>query len=395
MKFKCKRESLYKGFQIINSVISSIKTKPVLQNVKIEAKGDILELFATDLEVGIRYFIQDKELIEHGMIAIPETKVENILREWVDESVEINTENNICNIYGADSSFVINGEADPEQFPAVPEFLEDKYLEIDPLLICQMIKRTVFIVTGERIRYTLSGIQFRVEGNSMEMVTTDGRRLSRVKKTIDNPSGVSYNCILPVKGLTLLERVISQQKTDRQTDKMLKIKVEENRALFKTKNFILSSQLIDGQYPDCNQIIPKEYDKVIMINTTRLLSAVKRASVVTDENSRLVRFLFKDNKLTLTAEASEIGKSTVIVDNIGYNKETFEIGFNPIFIIETLNVIGKDTIELRFTQPRRPGMLYECFSEQKQSAHLGQVDSVNEDGFIYVVMPISLEEEIE
>lgn len=371
---------------MLSGIIANTAIKPILQDVKIEVKDNCIELYATDLEIGIRYFIQIEDnsnaenKIENGIIVAPENKIESILREWIEEYIEINAESNIINIIGRDSSFKINGESDIEQFPSSPQFLEEGCLEIDPYIISQMIKRTVFVVISERIRYILSGVLVSINGNNMEMIATDGRRLSKVSRTIDNPSGMSYSCVVPVKGLVQLEKVIANDLKISDGQK-LKIKVEGNRILFKSRSFILSIQLIDGKYPDCEKIIPKETILTVNVNAERLCSAVKRASVITVEGSKRMKFTFENNKLTLEAEASEIGNSRVVMD-VDYSYEPFEIHFNPDFIRDMLNVVTNDIVTMEFTENGKAGVIKE---------RLDNPASDEKGSFQYVVMPISSE----
>ena len=385
MKIKCKKDHLYKGFQLLSGIIANTTTKPILKNIKIEVNDNSIELFATDLEIGIRYFIPVEDtniIIENGIIVLPESKIENILKEWIDEYIEINTEGNRCFITGKDSYFALNGEFDESQFPVKPEFSEGETFEIDPYVLNQMIKRTAFVVVGERIRYALSGILFNVNGNHLEMVSTDGRRLSKVSKVIENPLNILCDCIVPVKGLLQLERIISNELKNI-NEKKIKIKIENNRILFKSQNFILAIQLIDSKYPDCNKIIPTESSFNINLDLQKFYSAVKRAAIVTSEDSKLVKFEFNNNKLILSAEIPEVGISRVEID-IDYKKENYEIGFNPDFIKEALNVMSNDIISFELSLNGKSGVLKEILSNYKS----------NEDGkFIHVVMPIKLKKE--
>ncbi len=383
MKLKCKQNSIYKGFQIVSGVINQSTTKPILKNVKIEVKENKIELFATDLEVGIKYIINNDDYIdcnEDGIVVVPGSNFENILRDWIEEDVEINSLDKCCEISGESSKFLINGEANIELFPEEPTFVEENFIEIDPFLLNSMIKRTIFVIINERIRYTLSGVLFKIEGDNLYLISTDGRRLSKVSTNINNPDGISCNCIIPVKGLVQLEKAISASLKSDHTDEIksvLKVKVENNSILFKTQDFILFSQLIEGKYPDFNKIVPSSSNISITLNTSKLRSAVKRASVVTTENSNVVKFNFYNNKLILTAEASDVGNSQVVID-IDYSDDQFEIGFNPSFISEALNVVTNDLVEMKFTEHGKAGTLNETFNS-------------NNDKFVHVIMPISLD----
>ena len=372
---------------MLSGVVASSTTKPILQNVKIEVKKDFIELFATDLEIGIRYFIpiSDIETIEEGIVIISESKVEGILRDWIDDTIEIVTEGNICSISGKDSEFTINTESDIDQFPPNPNFPEEGCFEIDQYAFCQLIKRTSFVNITEKIRYILSGISVKIEGNKIEMISTDGRRMSKITDAIDNPLGISSSCIVPVKGLIQLEKVITNELKSF-GDAKLKVRIESNRILFKAKNFVYYIQLIDGTYPDCNMFIPKETKLTVNVNVQKLYSAVKRASIVTTEDANFLTFIFNENKLLLKAEVSEIGNAKVVMD-VDYDyKEQFEIGFNPDFVKDALNVISSDIVTLEFAEEGKSGVIVE---------KLGSCTPEECGNFIHVIMPIMLKSEDE
>ncbi len=383
MKLKCKKNLIYKGFQIVSGVINQSTTKPILKNVKIEVKENRIELFATDLEVGIKFIINNEDYIdssEEGIVIVPGSNFENILRDWIENEVEINLLDKRCEISGESSKFLINGEANIELFPEEHTFVEENFIEIDPFLLNSMIKRTIFVIINERIRYTLSGVLFKIEGDNLYLISTDGRRLSKVSTNINNPSGISCNCIIPVKGLVQLEKAISACFKSTPTDKIenvLKVKIENNSILFKAHDFLLFSQLIDGKYPDFNKIVPSSSNISITLKTNELRSAVKRASVVTTENSNVVKLNFYNNKLVLTAEASDVGNSQVVID-IDYSHDQFEIGFNPGFINDALNVVTNEFVEMKFTENGKAGTINEIFNSSN-------------DKFVHVIMPISLD----
>lgn len=383
MKIICKRDSLYKGFQTLNGIIAGTTTKPILQNVRFEINDDCIELFATDLEVGIRYFIpiEDRNNVEKGILLIPQSKTENVLKEWIGDDVKISSEKSMLNIAGTDSNYSVNCDNDIEQFPSCPQFDDEGVLEVDPYLISQMIRRTVFIVMTEKIRYALSGVYMGINENGIEMVTTDTRRLSRVSKKIENPLNINGSCIIPAKGLMQLDKIISSNLQKKDTEK-LKIKIDGRRVMFRAHNFIMSVQLIEGKYPDCSMFIPDNGPIKIDVDTQRFISAVRRASIVTTDDSKLVKFIFCKGKLVLNAVVAEVGSSTVKMD-IDYDGELFEICFNPDFIKDAINVIGSDTITMELTEQGRGGVIKEMLSNYP---------SGDNGKFIHVIMPINLED---
>ena len=365
MKIKCNKEYIKKGFHIVENIVSSSSIKPILQNIKVVAKDNILELSTTNLESSVSYTIDSVEVIEPGVIVCPEVKIASIVKEWTESNIEIAEKNRVCLITGKGSYFKILC-TDPEAFPVIPQFVDKDYIEIDKATLTDMIRKTAFILSGEKAKYGSSGVFLDVNGNQAKMVTNDGRRLAEIKRKVNNPGSLKKNCIIPIKEILQVLRVISEH------DGIVKIRIEERRIFVRTKNSTVCSQLIEGQYPKYEEVRPSNLDKKVTLDKHIFSSAVRRGAVMTTEEYKLLKVKISDNLLELRCISPDVGEAK-IEEPIEYSGEELEIGLNPDYILDFLKVVDTDKVVL----------------ELKDSSTAGIFKVGN--NCTYVVMPMSLE----
>ncbi len=367
MKIKCKKEIIRKGFHIVENVISGSNVNPMLQNVRIVAKDNTLELSTTDMEVSVSYSIDSVEIITPGKMVGPEVQISSIVKEWTEEDIEITEEDMKCVIKGKDNFFKILC-TDPDGFPTIPQFIEEECVEIDKNVLLDMIKKTAFIILGDRTKHGTSGVFLEISDNHIKMVANDGRRLSEVKKKIDNPQGISKSCVIPIKGILQMQRIASEQED------LVKLKIEEKRLFVKTKNSTLCSQLLEGQYPKYEEVIPTNLDKKISMDRSIFASAIRRVSIMTTDEYKLLRFKFSGETLEIKCLSPDVGESKTVIP-VEYSGEELEIGLNPEFLLDFLKNVDSEGILLELKDPGTAGVL-------KVGA-----------GCTYVVMPMNLGDE--
>ncbi len=367
MKIKCNKETLKKGFHIVENVISGTNVNPILRNVKIVAKDDTLELSTTDLEVSISYLVDPVEVMIPGKMIGPETQIAAIVKEWTEEDIEITEEDRKCIIAGKDNYFKILC-TDPEEFPTIPGFVEEGSIDIDKEILLDMIKKTAFIISGDRMRHGAGGVFMDISGNHIKMVANDGRRLGEVKKRINNPDNITKNCIIPMKGISQMQRIAGEQGG------IVKLRIEEKRILVKTKNSVLCSQLLEGQYPRYEEVIPANLDRKVSMDKNVFASAIRRISVMTTEEYKLLRFKFSDGSLEIRCLSPDVGEARTVIP-IEYTGEEMEIGLNPEFLLDFLKNVDSEVIRM----------------ELKDSGTAGVFKAGG--GCTYVVMPMNLGDE--
>jgi DNA polymerase III beta subunit len=367
MKIKCNKEAIKKGFHAVESVISGSNINPMLQNVKIVAKGKTLELSTTDLEVSVSYMVDTVDVIKPGKMVGPENKIASIVKEWSEDDIEITEEDKKCIIEGKNSYFKILC-LDPEEFPTIPKFVNEEYIEIDKDILVEMIKKTSFIILGDKTRFGTNGVFLDISGKHMKMVANDGRRLAEVKKKINNPDGIAGSCIIPIKGVSQILRIISEQEGT------VKLRVEEKRILVKTENATLCSQLLEGQYPKYEEVIPSNLDKHASLNRDEFTTAIRRGSIMTTEEYKLLKFKFAGKTLEISCTSPDVGEAKTVVP-VKYSGDELEIGLNPDFVLDFLKNVNTEDIKLDMKDPGTAGVF-------KAGG-----------GCTYVVMPMNLGEE--
>ena len=370
MKVLCERAALVDALNVVSGVVPNRTPTAVLRCFKLTADEGLLVLGATDLQVAMRLGVEQVDVEQPGEALIPADKLTQIVRACDDPTLTIETEEQAVHIRGADSHFKVFGY-EPSEFPPIPPF-GDATVDCEILAgdLRRLITRTLFAAAAEHSRYAINGVLFERDGKSLRLVATDGRRLAMAKGNCLTGEGES-SCIIPSKALKLIAKLVDDP------DAPVRIAVEENQIRLSVGEgpdaAMLSSTLVEGAFPPFEDVIPKDQDKKVSFDAATLASAIRRAALLTNEESKGVRLNFADDTLTLSSRAPEMGEATVEVKVEDYQGEPLEIGFNPGFITDALSVVdgGKITIELK--APNKPGVL-------------------RADGeFTYVIMPVNLQ----
>ena len=364
MKLKCERAALYEAVQFAGALASTKMAKPILQNVKLVGEKKRLDVMATDLEVSIRFRLENVDISHGGAITVSASRLLGILRESPDEQMDLEVAEHKCTIRGADSTFEMLGD-DPGDFPEVPEMLATAQIEIQRSDFTDMVDRTVFASASESTRYALNGVCFVFGTNHIEMVATDGRRLAHVKRKAKGVTSDMGNIIVPSKALQHVRRILAED------DKKVGMTVDDNRVVFQTSRALLSSVLVEGHFPPYKEVIPKDSDKKVTLKREAFLNAIRRAALLTTEEARSVRMDFKKGALVLTSEAPEAGKAEVKL-GVEYGGDDLSIAFNPTFLIDVLRVIASEDVVMEMKDGTRPAVIHDG------------------SDYIYVVMPINI-----
>lgn len=352
-------------WSIAQGVVPAKPTRPILANIKVVADKNGLELQATDLDIGIRLRVKDAEVVEEGSAVVPAALLGSLLRDSWSEKVEIYTEENLVHVIMQNSKFKIHGD-DPEHFPELPNFNEENLFSIPKASFLQMARLTAFATAQEDTRYALNGVLLSVKGKNACMVATDGRRLSYAKCKIATAVKKDVNAIVHTKGLAEIERAL------REDDDAVNIVVDDNRLFSKSKTATVFTKLIEGTFPNYDEVIPTDNNKQATIKREELLAGLRQSAKMTSEESRAVRLLFEKDKLTLSSSSPESGDATIEVP-VQYGGDAFEIRFNPSFLTDVLRAIAVEEINMEFKEKSSPGLV-----------------KVGKD-FVYVVMPINIE----
>jgi DNA polymerase III subunit beta len=369
MKITCQRELLTNAFALAASIAPSRSPKEILQNVKVTAAGGKITLTATDMEVGIRLELEDGVEIEtEGTALLPVQRTMAILRENNDETLTFETDDSGIKIRGSRSKFRLPG-ANPDEFPSVAGFDEDKYHVVPTRLFREMVKRTVFATDAESSRYALGGVLLEMVGDSVIAVGTDGRRLARMEGTGEAVGGhetKGMTTIVPTKAIQLMERALSDK------DITVDVSARSNDLLLRTPRAVIYSRLVEGRYPNWRQVFPKR-DNAVQLDMTvgPLFAALRQAAIVTDHESRGIDFTFADGTLKMEASTAEIGESQIEIP-IAYDGEPITLTMDHRYLADFCKVLDNEaTFMMEIESGASPALL------------------TTEDGYGYVIMPMA------
>ena len=350
MKLTANREALHHGFQRVGGVVSSTIQQPVYRNVKMQAVGDAVYLTATDLEVGLKLRVRNVRIDEEGVALVPPGRVSPILGATPDEEITIEEKDGTVNIETSDSHFRILGE-DPADFPELPAMPKDGLVQVDREVLTYMIRRTAFATAQEKGRYALNGVLFVVgKDGTLELVAADGARLAHVKKKAANPAGVQAQFIVMSRGIEQLARLADYGKDP------VDFVATETQLLAANDAGQLVCQLVEGQFPNYQEVIPSDAKVKVQLPAKELLSAVRRAAFVTTEQTKVVDFRFSSGELTIVAETPDVGRAEVRLP-IEYDGKAAQISFNPEYLEAMLAIVERDSVKMRFTDRRSPCVL--------------------------------------
>ncbi len=366
MKVICDRGALVEALNLAGGAVVSRTPKPVLTCVKLTADNGVLTLVATDLEVSIRVSTTRVEIEEAGETLVPADKISQIVRESVDPTLTLESEGEQTHIRGQDSHFKVYGYPVAD-FPSVPEFEGDADFEISASQLGQLINLTIYATARENSRYAINGVLLEREKNKVCVVATDGHRLAMAKGDCKGGKADSATAIVPTRALQQLIKIIGDD------DETVKVKIADNQILFATETALLTSNLVEGNFPPYKDVIPKDGDKKATVNTGVLASAFRRAALLTNEESKGVEMAFSPEGLTLTSRAPELGEAEINVELAGYEGEPVSIGFNPYYMLDALKVIPAEQVQIDMKASNKPGVL-----------RTGNT-------FLYVVMPVNLQ----
>ncbi|MBN2562378.1 MAG: DNA polymerase III subunit beta [Phycisphaerae bacterium] len=364
MKCICDRSALLEALSATSSVTPARTTKPILECVRFTVTPDVVVLTAYDQEVGLRYRVRQVEVSEPGETLVQGNRLFAIVRESLDETMAFEATEDILHIRGADSHFQIVGQS-VREFPPVPDSEGEPHLTVKVGALRRAVERTLFAAARENTRYAINGVLWEQKGKRLHLVATDGRRLAVSGAALEKPSEKEdLQAIVPTKPLVLLSRLHMD------ANEVLSVWISSNQVVMRSECATISSVLVEGHFPKYEDVIPRDQDKMITLNTADFFSAVKRAALLANAESKGIRLNLDREALVLSSRTPEQGEATVRV-KVDYNGEDIQIGFNPEFLADGLKVC-EETVTLELKESSKPGVIK------------------SGSDFKYVVMPVSL-----
>jgi DNA polymerase-3 subunit beta len=373
MKVSCLQDNLAKGLSIVGRAVSNRSTLPVLANVLLATDDGRLRLSATNLEIVITCWIGAK-VEEDGAITIPSRTISDLVNTLPQDQVELalNEQTQTVKVTCGRTQANVKG-IDAEEFPLVPEPDKVNRIRLEAAVLKQMINQVAFAAATDEARPTLTGVATTFDGGQVHMAATDGFRLSLRSAHIPGHVENKFSVIIPARALIDVARIIS----DDLDAVYVSLPHGRNQIVFDMDNIVLVSQLIDGNFPEYQSIIPKRHNTRTVFNTADLRKACKTADIFARESSNTARISIDPGEgmspayATIVATSVETGDNEAQMD-VSVEGEPVEIAVNVKYVSEALNVVETPQVALETTSPREPGVL----------------KPVGDNDFIHIIMPM-------
>ncbi len=353
MKITIGKEELARGVQTIQSALSSRTTLPILLNFLMETENKHVKVVSTDLEMGVKHYIK-AEIETDGSITIPAKKFADILHslpESQDIEITVDAGGKISLKCGR-SRFWIVGSPKSE-YPILPEFNKTSSFELPAGVVAGMIRKTIFAASSDETRHVLNGVFWAAKKGTLEMVSTDGRRLAVCAKKIISKDR-EFSVIVPTKVLSELLRLIALFEIEGSDDEKMLIAVTENQITFQLKGTTILSRLVGGAFPNYDQVIPTKREVVFSAPTKDMLAVTKRAALCAVDRGGSVKYSLRKGVLHVTSSSQNNEFNEDV--SIDYGGVDFSVAFNPQFIIDALKHIDADVVTVAMTSPVNPAL---------------------------------------
>ena len=303
----------------------------------VETKKDTLRFYTTDLDIGISCEIP-VTIMEDGAVTIPAKRFSDIVREFPAGEIIIHArKNNQIDIEGQNCRMKLFG-LPKEEFPKFPEFKDKEAVKIKQADLKEMFRMTAFAVSHEESRYVLNGILVEVTKNALRLVATDGRRLAKIERPLIEPVEKEVSFILPVKAVAEVNRNLKDEGE-------LLFVPGASQVMFDINGVLIATRIIEGDFPNYSQVIPREVTTKIKVNTQEFLAAIRRANLLATSEFQAVKFeVFKD-KLVVSKATPDVGESREEMP-VEYGGNEMIVGFNPQYMMDVLKNISDEVLYL-------------------------------------------------
>lgn len=358
MEIRIAVSELSRALTMQQGVVQRKNTMPILSNVLLQTDGSDGVLFcSTDLDVGVR-IRKSCEVLSEGAITTSARSLLDIVKMLPGPEVTLKAQDNkMLAIKSGRTNAKLNTISALE-FPVLPSMAGMEFKKLDSEQFLAMVQKTLYSTSNDDNRYNLTGVYFEPQQdnpNSLVMVSTDGHRLSRVRGAFLATDFSGFDAVtLPRKGLAELLKLLESNNSE--AENYLELGLSEQHAIFLLKDTYLSMRLIEGKFPDYNQVIPKLADKLMRASRYDFLLSLKRVSVLASEKSQSVRVKIQNGELTVSCINPEAGEVTDDVP-VEYSGPDMEIGFNAKYIIEALSSITDNNVMIKFTDPLSPTLI--------------------------------------
>ena len=369
MKLSVASAELLAQLQSVARVASTRSAVQALSGVQIAATSSGVELRATDMEIALRVPL-DAEVAREGTVVLPARLFLDVARNLKDVggpvSLELRPEHGDVELVAGDARFDLR-TLRSEDFPTLPEPGGDTVVSVPAQAFVDTIEKVSRSASRDETRPVLTGILVSAQGAELRMVATDSYRLSVKETTLEQPLEGSFEANVPARALDELRSVAGTVGAEQ-----IRVGVRTNQVVFELGGVVLSSRLIDGQFPNYRQLLPETFEHELRISGEELGGVVRRISLMAQKNAPL-RLAFSEGELVVSAQTPDVGEAREPLP-VPFGGEPFEIGFNPEFLRDGLDSLGSGDLILKLISPLRPGL----------------IEGADGSGFLYLIMPIRL-----
>lgn len=375
LKFSVAQTELLQALQLISNAVPSRTTLPVLSNILVEAAEGALQLTACDLDLSITTKAV-ADVKADGALTVPAKKLLELTRKLPKEELKLEAKDLTLNVVSKTGRFKFLCIR-PEEFPARPTVAPDVHLTIEAKAFERLVRRSIYAVSTDETRPALNGALFQMSDGEIRLVATDGHRLARA--TLKHPAAtkgtLKSDVILPLKAMTHLTRLLPD------CGETVTVELSKTYARFVLGKTTLTTKLIEGPFPNYEQVIPKNNNKHLSVKREDLAAALDRVSVFTDNLTKQVKFAISTNRLRLVVQAPDQGEATEDLE-AKYDSEDLDIGYNAVYLLDILKTMESDEVLLQLNTPVTAGLLVPAPSGDSKTPPV--------ENLLCLVMPLRL-----
>ncbi len=345
MEVEIERDAFSKGLQMVQNIVEPRQTLPILANVLLETEGDSVRVSATDLAVGARVEVPAK-VTARGAITLSARKLGEIVKELPSGVLSLKVQENAWVLLRCGGvSYKLVGLA-AEDFPAVVPTSPPGWVSLDGKVLKEMLAQTAFAISHDESRYALNGVLFIIQAGRVRLVATDGHRLAVSSRSL--AEGAPGSGIVPRKAVQEIVRVLG-------VGEEVQLALVENQFILRMPNFLLLARLIEGQFPNYEQVVPKGHPCRLVLSRTALAAALRRVSVLSEERTKPVKLVLAAGALKLAAHNPELGEAEETL-SVDYTGEEMTIGFNSRYLLDALGALDAEQVVVELKDAMSPGI---------------------------------------
>lgn len=367
MQFTINRDALLKPLQMVSGAIERRHTLPILSNVLIEVSDSQLSLTGTDLEVELVATTDALTIESAGRVTVPAKKLLDICRSLPDASdIRVQLQGDSCILSCGKTKFTLS-TLSASEYPNLESWQGEIDIQLSRAQLRKLLDDTAFSMANQDVRYYLNGLLFEVDNGAVKAVATDGHRLALSSLELPGLSAQQKQIIIPRKGVLEIMRLLSSD------EQLITLSLGQNHIRLTDQSYVFSSKLIDGRFPDYRRVLPRNSTKLVTSHRSVLKDACTRASILSNEKYRGVRFTLSNGELQIVANNPEHEQAEEIIE-VEYQGDNLEIGFNVGYVLDVLNTLATDLVLLHLNDANSSALL----------------EGVGNQGASYVVMPMRL-----